>query len=170
MKMSLLQKFKKDGFTLIETIIAVSVIGLVITATAQLTQSSLSLGRTTTSRFVAFHIAEEGLEIARNMRDSNWLQNRAWRRGLDDGTYAIIENASPAGGAGRFSLQKISAGDSVPEIVLQDGQRFSRVIEITSSSETEAMRITSMVHYSQNGGQKEVSLTQELTDWKKGPL
>ena len=92
------------GFTLIETIIAITVIGLVITATAQLTQSSLRLGRVTMNQFVAYHLAEEGLEITRNIRDTNWLQNKAWNEGMSEGLYGII---------GARQLEKI--GDFQPQ-------------------------------------------------------
>ena len=65
-----------SGFTLIETIIGIAVIALVVTAAAQLTVTSLSVGRASMNQFAAFHQAEEGLELTRNMRDRNWLPNK----------------------------------------------------------------------------------------------
>jgi type II secretory pathway pseudopilin PulG len=82
---------QKPAFTLVETILAISIIGMIIVTVAQLTQSSVAMGRSAMNQFVALHLAEEGLEIVRNKRDSNWLQNKAWRNGLADGVY---ENAS----------------------------------------------------------------------------
>lgn len=76
----------KKGFTLVETILAISIIGVIITVVMQLTQSSLAIGRSAMHQFIAFHQAEEGLELVRNQRDSNWLQNKPWRDGLADGT------------------------------------------------------------------------------------
>ncbi len=150
------------GFSLIETIIAISVIGVVIATAAQLTQSSLKMGRSTMSQFIAFHLAEEGLEIVRNIRDSNWLQNTSWRNGLDDGMYEISENA--AGGGARWQLKRIRLVDEASKITLSEHEIFRRTIEIN------AMHVTSRVTYMQTGGEKEVSLAMQLTDWKKGPL
>lgn len=152
----------RAAFTILETIIAITVIGLVITAATQLTQSSMKIGRSSMNQFIAFHLAEEGLEIVRNMRDSNWLQNTAWRSGLDDGMYAISENSGNSGP--RWILGKVSAAIDKEKIELNEREKFLRTIAI------DAGKITSRVTYEQIGGEKEVSLTMQLTDWKKGPL
>jgi prepilin-type N-terminal cleavage/methylation domain-containing protein len=151
----------RRGFTILETIITITVIGLVIAAATQLTQSSLKIGRSTMNQFIALHLAEEGLETIRNIRDSNWLQNISWRSGLDDGTYAVEKNAGPIGA--RWTLKKIGA-DEREGILLNENEKFERTIEI------DAMKVTSKVSYEQPGGAKEISLVMELTDWKKGPL
>lgn len=155
-------KKSRRAFTILETIIAITVIGLVITAATQLTQSSLKIGRSTMNQFIAFHLAEEGLEIVRNMRDSNWLQNTSWRNGLDDGIYAISEN--PGNTGQRWTLQRINATDDAEKIELNEREKFQRTISINAG------KITSRVTYEQIGGEKEVSLVIQLTDWKKGPL
>lgn len=152
----------RQAFTILETIIAITVIGLVITAATQLTQSSLKIGRLTTNQFIAFHLAEEGLEIVRNMRDSNWLQNASWRSGLDDGLYGIAENSGNSGP--RWTLKKIGTAADAEKIELNEREQFQRTIFI------DAGKITSRVTYEQIGGEKEVSLIIQLTDWKKGPL
>ncbi len=134
---------KKLGFTLIETIMAIVIIALVIAATAQLTASSLRMGKTTMEHFQSLHLAEEGLEIVRNIRDSNWLQNKDFRSGLGDGMYAI--------------------GDGLPWklVEIAGDENEKRVITIKSIDE-KTMFVTSKV--------KSTELNIELTDWKKGPL
>lgn len=155
-------KKNRTGFSLIETIIAISVIGVVIATAAQLTQSSLKMGRSTMNQFIAFHLAEEGLEIVRNIRDSNWLQNTSWRTGLDDGIYEIFENAGDSGQ--RWQLKRIRLVDDASKIMLNEHEIFRRSIEISG------MHVKSKVTYAQTGGGKEVSLAMQLTDWKQGPL
>lgn len=159
-------KKHKPGFTLIETILAISVIGLVITAAASLTQNSLRIGRSSMNQFIAYHLAEEGLEIVRNVRDSNWLANRQWRYGFAaDGEYVIreglphtLEMVSDA--SLRFGLgEKISLGNN---------DEFERMITVDSVENS--ARITSTVTYTNAGEQKNVALVMDLTDWKKGPL
>ena len=165
----------KNGFTLVETILAVTILGLVITSTAQLTQSSLRIGQTTTMQFTAYHLAEEGLEVVRALRDSNWLQNSYFKRGLADGSYVIREGVYP------WALQKIADADggatgdeAATEIILSTTEHFKRIIKIVSAAESSGdqsvMRVTSRVSYGQAGATKEVALEMELTDWKKGSL
>ena len=163
------KKRKPFGFTLVETILAISIIALVITAAAELTQSSLRTGRTTMNQFIAYHLAEEGLELVRNMRDTNWLQNRPWNTGLGDGLYAINETAGLSVNNGR-TLQRITTVQSAPEIALTGNATFKRGIEIqtkkTPDDTVSSLTIKSTVSF----GGRTVSLTTELTDWKKGPL
>ncbi len=150
---------KRGAFTLIETILAVTIIGLVVVSTTELTQSSLRIGANSMNQFIAFHLAEEGVEVVRNLRDSNWLQNRPMRSGLADGAYVIVEDANSTGG--RFHLERTAASQT------------GRIIEIQSvpgHTTDEAIRVISTVYYEQAGGRKNVSLAAELTDWKKGPL
>ncbi len=143
------------AFTLIEVIIAISVIGLVITAAYGLTQSSLKIGRTTMNQFVAFHLAEEGLEVVRNMRDSNWLQNKSWRTNLRDGRYALRKAIGT-----RYPWQlEVDGGNGEGE----------QTIELATESDG-ALHVKSTTKYLERGGQKAISLEAELTDWKRGPL
>lgn len=159
-------KKHKLGFTLIETILAISVIGLVITAAASLTQNSLRIGRSSMNQFIAYHLAEEGLEIVRNVRDSNWLANRPWRYGFTaDGEYVIREGLP-------HTLEMISDAavrlGLAEKISLRNSEEFERTIKIDSVKN--AARITSTVTYTRAGEQKNVALVMDLTDWKKGPL
>lgn len=149
---------QKSGFTLIETIIGIAVVALVVTAATSLTTTSLTIGRTSINQFAAFHQAEEGLEITRNIRDSNWLQNKSWRAGLANGTYAIAF-ASQCPDNGPWCL--------VPTVSGMPG----RSITISTSTDGDGvLHVTSAVDYQERDVLRNVSLSTELTDWKKGPL
>lgn len=154
---------KHRGFTLLETILAITILTMAITAAFELTRSSLAMGRLTLDQIVATHLAEEGLEIVRNMRDSNWLQNRPWQKGLSEGTYIIVTNNTP--GNFPWSLEQRNE-----ERKNNKNEKFVRHIEIKNLDGAAAMSVKSVVSYQERGGQKEVSLSMELTDWKKGPL
>lgn len=151
------------GFTLIETILGITIVALVITAAAGLTKSSLSIGRLSMNKFIAYHLAEEGLEATRNARDSNWLQNRVWRYGFeDDGLYIVSGTLPP-------TLSYTQNPELGEKIALHKGNDFMRLIEIHALSREE-IRVESTVTYTENGADRNVKLLMELTDWKKGPL
>ncbi len=61
------------GFTLIEIIIAVSILlfGVVLVYSAFSSMTALTYG--VSSRFTAVYLASEGLEIVRNLRDNNFI-------------------------------------------------------------------------------------------------
>ncbi len=80
----------KKGFTLLEVIIAISVLTVGIGGSFSLIQQTLILASQTQYKLIAAYLAQEGIEIVRNIRDSNWLEQRtnyaiSWDSGLADG-------------------------------------------------------------------------------------
>lgn len=80
-------KKNSAGFTIIESMIAIAL--LLIGITGMITLINRSLGFTTNvfNKLTASNLAQEGVEIIRNIRDTNWLNNQDWDNGLVDGTY-----------------------------------------------------------------------------------
>lgn len=80
---------KNSGFTIIEIIIAISVLSFGIVLVQQ---SFLEVANATYAgsfRLTASYLAQEGLEIIRSMRDSNVINNTAWPDGFLDGPCAV---------------------------------------------------------------------------------
>lgn len=69
------------AFTLIEVVIGVTFMSLVIVGVAGLVLSTLNANRRNIQSVQAVYLAQEGLELMRFVRDSNWLQNFAWDEG-----------------------------------------------------------------------------------------
>ncbi len=63
----------KQAFTLVEIIVAFSVLVLVIVASTNLLVSIIRSNAENVNTLVAYGLAQEGLEAVRNVRDSNWL-------------------------------------------------------------------------------------------------
>lgn len=63
----------KQGFSLIEVIVAFSVLTLVIVAATNLLVTIIRSNNQNENTMVAYGLAQEGLEAMRNVRDSNWL-------------------------------------------------------------------------------------------------
>ncbi|PJC36639.1 hypothetical protein CO046_04455 [Candidatus Peregrinibacteria bacterium CG_4_9_14_0_2_um_filter_53_11] len=164
LRKSLRKSRSRAGFTLLETLISISIIALVITAAAELTRSSIKIGSVTMNQFLAFHQAEEGLEITRTIRDSNWLRNRRWDEGLAAGSYRIVPDEE----AGSHLPWKLS-----DDLFEPADEEFHRIVTISYAEEpngTNVMNIVSTVSYNERGKDKQVTLQTELTDWKQGPI
>ncbi|MEA3292913.1 MAG: prepilin-type N-terminal cleavage/methylation domain-containing protein [Patescibacteria group bacterium] len=86
---------RKKGFTLIEMIVAIFLITAGIGAAYLLIQkTSISTSRSL-DRLTAAYLSQEGIEIVRNIRDSNWLAGIGPYNGLDTGNYeADYENSA----------------------------------------------------------------------------
>ena len=71
------------GFTIIEVLIAVAVITIGVLGILGVIYQTTSYIALSSSRLVAIYLAQEGMEIVRNIRDTNWLNNRSWDEGLN---------------------------------------------------------------------------------------
>jgi prepilin-type N-terminal cleavage/methylation domain-containing protein len=71
-------KFKNSnsGFTLLEAIVAISVISIGVVGVMNIVPQLFSAISINSSRLTAAYLAQEGIEIVRNIRDTNWLQAR----------------------------------------------------------------------------------------------
>ena len=67
---------QKQGFTLIETLIAITVLLIAIVAPMSLASEGILAARLAQDQIVAFYLAQEGVEAVRNLRDQNKLENR----------------------------------------------------------------------------------------------
>ena len=65
---------KKNGFTLIETLVAISLLSVAIVAPMTLTSQSLAAAYYSRDQITAYHLAQEAIEAMRSIRDSQILQ------------------------------------------------------------------------------------------------
>lgn len=83
----------KKGFTLIEVIIAIFILIVGVVAVFMLVNKGLSGTIDLSDKLVAAYLAQEGIEIVRNMRDTNWVQyppppgGYDWDAGLSSGDW-----------------------------------------------------------------------------------
>jgi len=71
------KRLRKEGFTLIETLIAVTVLLIAIVAPMSLASEGILAARLAQDQIVAFYMAQEGVEAVRNLKDQNKLLNQA---------------------------------------------------------------------------------------------
>lgn len=81
------------GFTLMEVIIAIGVVTTALAVSIALISFSISGIRIGKSKIIAAGLTQEGIEIVRNIRDSNWLSYKRspgnWRDDLGVGDYRV---------------------------------------------------------------------------------
>ena len=94
----------RDGFTLLELIISFSVMSIVVFGATSLYVTSIRSNAAQVEKFIAYNLAQEGLEGVRNIRDTYFRQSLPWD-GSDtsvslvdkpfiDGTYVISRKIS----------------------------------------------------------------------------
>ena len=81
-----------QGQTMIETLVAIFILVMGITAAIGLAIYALATSSNVTKQIIAVGLARQGLEAVKNMRDTNWLQQTS----LDTNCYDYASGANDA--------------------------------------------------------------------------
>ena len=157
----------KKGFTLLEIIIAMGVIISVLTSALVLITLTVNSTKASRSRIIAISLSQEGLEIVRNIRDSNWLSNRRnignWRFGLTPGDYRAQYNSS---GLLNFSIMPLRLNNGFYQYNEGDNTPFYRKI-ILEHIDDNQLKIISEVTWNERGRNQIISAETRLYNWLK---
>lgn len=64
------------GFTLVESLVAISVFTVGVSAAIFVITQSINVSARTKNKIIAAYLAQEGIEVARSVRDRNWLAGK----------------------------------------------------------------------------------------------
>lgn len=165
----------KRAFSLVETMIAIAILVGGITAALSVLSFMLRTVHVLKHEFIAAHLASEGVEVIRNIRDTNWLRRDIggesinWRNDLAAGNYEVVFNSmvpQPDGNqflafdaAGHYSY---GAGASTS---------FKRRIELQwmdtpGTPLVERLRVRAVVTWQDPFQSRQVAVEELLYDWK----
>lgn len=83
--MKIFNKFKKgNGFSIIELMVSFAVLTIGISAVINLIGQGLKSSIYSKNQTIASYLAVEGIELLKNKRDVNFLDNKPWLQNLDD--------------------------------------------------------------------------------------
>jgi len=72
-------KFNKNsGFTLVEAMVAISILSLAVTGPLVIAQKGIGSAIYARDQITAFYLAQEAVEFIRNVRDSNRISGTLW--------------------------------------------------------------------------------------------
>src|SRR3989344_1551734 len=69
---------KKTGFTIIELVISIFIITVAVVGVYSAFSLAVILSSDAANRLTAAYLVQEGQEIVRNIRDTNWLEGEDW--------------------------------------------------------------------------------------------
>lgn len=181
------------GFTLIETLVAVSIFTVSILALMAVLSDSVATNAYAKKKIVATYLGQEGLELVRNLRDTSVLYQSTLTRGWDDFKQSIspcdstlvdacyiddtnIDFLNTAQAVRDLNISSCSEGDC-PALLYnditgkygyKDGNEtdFIRNISVTNVTENE-VKVTSKVYWQQGSGTYFVSFSENLFDWTR---
>ena len=164
---------------MIELIVVIGIIASGMVAVQTAIQYGLKNATIVADGIVAAHLAEEGLELIRNVRDTNWAERAAGTSGYDtwtelgDGNYSL-DYLLTNGGARLFSGAPVDCQDGsalnfdsatgLYSYAIFPQSKFRRVVTITNN--TTNIDVSSQVCWSDTSGPHEITLTERLYDWR----
>lgn len=160
-------KFQQNnGYILIESIIAITIVVVGLLGIFSLLSRSLSLNRVVSDRFVAAYVAAEGIELVKNMIDNNILAGKPWNAGLSSGEYeADFRSEHLAANQHRpLRLNRESGAYGYGET---ESTRFTRVIRLAVAPDGNEITVGSRVHWmTRGGGTFDINLEEHLFNWR----
>ena len=167
------KKNNNKGFTLLETIIAIFVISVGLVGVAAIIFQIFALASISSNDLIASYLAQEGIEIVRNIRDGNWLEQRnnpaiLWTDGLTfgqwEGDFTNMQNLTPWTGAGRHLNIDVngfySHASGTPT-------RFQRKITISEGpAPGESINVRVEIFWSERGRDHRFESQTKLYNWR----
>jgi type II secretory pathway pseudopilin PulG len=169
-------KNKSSAFTLIETLIAITLVMVVITATTGLILSTLLSNQRNIHSVQAAFLAQESLEALRFMRDSNWLQNYAWDGGtplwggdfaLSDGEEVELllkeEDCPPCFAFTSFTEQatvKLGGNEYIRSVL------FKTVLDEEGNRLPGTVEVIAKVAWQERGETRSIEVSTYLSNWQ----
>lgn len=163
------------GFTLIEALIAVLILGIGLSGAFTALVMNSNTADLVKNGFVASGLAQEGIEVIRSSRDGDWFVNRAFGSfggsavapdGVD--AYQIEWNSDSISANQNVFLKRDATGTF--NYLIGSDTLFKRTISIitpiTSPANVEKI-VTVKVFWSQRGINRNVTAEVHLFDWGK---
>ena len=160
---------------MLEVMIAISVLTVAVGGTYALIQQTLRAASLANSKLIAAHLAQEGVETVRNLRDNNWLNQRinpglSWKAGLGAGEYEMDYNdVALASFVGEGRYLYIDGADGFYTYLNSPGPgdtqtKFKRKITVAEVGDDE-IDVTVTVFWQERGGEYETEVIENLHNW-----
>jgi len=157
----------QKGFTLIESMIAITLIVSGITGLLILVNRSMGFAGLAFNQLTAANLAQEGIELVRNIRDNNWMNKKNWLAGLEDGFYQMDYTEEKLVDLTEREDQPMLFDETIGyNYTLGNASFYHRKIELTQINANE-LRVRSIITWSAKGGKNFETVAEDhLFNWQ----
>ena len=151
------------GFTFLELIIVFFVVIVGILGVFSFVQYPITASIVSVQRLAATYLAQEGIEIVRNIRDSNWVEGISWNSGLGEGDWEVDYNTQNLSDGYNGDFLKIDSNNFY-NYSTGDLTKFKRKITIDAANPN-YLKVFVLVEWEEKGKNYPVSVQENLYDW-----
>ena len=158
------EKFNRNGFTLVEALVTLMVLSIALGPSLILTTNINNTATTVKNNLIAANLAQEGVEVVRGIRDTNWFNGAAFDTGLANGTYRVEWNSDTLIALG--ANPPIREDNGLYNYSTGSNTIFRRTISILKVNAGE-LRIISEITWEERGARAKSALAEShLFNWK----
>ncbi len=149
---------------MIEALVALVILTVALGPALILSSNFLATASVVKNNLVAANLAQEGIEVVRSLRDTNWFNGASFNNGLSDGVYRI-----------EWSSNSLISLGSNPPLKLDNGLYnystgadtiFKRTITLTRVNPSE-LKVVSDVTWLERGNRaRDVNIESHLFNWR----
>jgi Tfp pilus assembly protein PilV len=163
-------KNKNSGFTLLETLAALSVLIFAILGPLTLAYFSIRSASLSENQFTAFYLAQEALEFVKNQRDTNALGNASnWLNGMTNcqsanGCFVDVQYNSIQTCPSQCSKLKYNSTSGFYNYQNGNDTIFTRQVKLTQISSYEE-KVTINLSWQERFGAQSFTLEENIFNW-----
>lgn len=150
-----------------EIFIAIFLFGLAFTATTFILTMNSRSAAAIKNNFIASGLAQEGMEVVRNIRDQDWFLGNSFGASIPDGTYRIQWDSQVLLALGgnpylkRDPITGIFGYDAGSDTI------FKRTMDISTITASVEKKVVVTISWTERGGaSKSLSAEEHLFNWK----
>lgn len=158
---------KQKGFSIIEVSIAITIIAVGFIGIASLAIQNIQVQYVSKNTLVASQLTQEGLEMVRNVRDSNWNDGKNWKEGLVNpvfdydyqGNIVVLNDINDPN-----AVLKIDSTNKMYNHSSGENSPFSRIIEMSDMGDY--LDVLCRVQWQDKTGKNQYTAKTYLYDWR----
>src|SRR3989344_2824734 len=148
--MYLHQEKSNSGFTLIEAMVALVLFTIAMGPVFILATSSINVASRIENNLIAANLAQEGIEIVRNIRDTNWINGSEFDNNLQTGAWRVEWNTVNGGLVAIGSNPALKKNNGLYNYASGTDTIFRRTVTISKPNNGELV-LTSSVTWVERG-------------------
>jgi hypothetical protein len=158
--------FKKEsGFTIIEATVAIFILTAGILGAFSFISHFTEYSSISTMRLTASYLAQEGVEVVKNIRDGNLLSGDDWNEGFATSPWNGEADYTDTSSLSSYTGDYLNIdGNGLYGYGAGDQSLFERKIHIAKSTATSTYIVVT-VSWSEKGRDHEVEVEEEIYSW-----